>query len=293
MNTSVLGSVGLASICLMTLTTTSAVWSMDNSGALPVDLQIPDEATFGAELLNKQYDQGYVRNDNLTAHGTAAIRIWDIGLAADGYMAVGNDRTQPNAVQSGTTTELRFTADYLIEMENWFQLLPHINWIDYPNTSRTDYPLHDRQTYLGLDGWFLLPFPGAEVGAGVDYDPFWNEEQNRSVAGGGLSGHLLAAALGSRYFYQRSGVDLEFWGVLNFGNSIYQENFSGAPVRGVSTLDLGIKYTSAFVFDNVWTVARLELHSWLDKTNRTAVSAQGRDPNDWIIGFGFEYMPKL
>ncbi len=276
----------IATACLASL----AAVAQAQTEPLENDLQKgPTDVLFSGELLNKDYDQGVIRNDNVTAHAGLTARIFDIGLHVDDYMAMGGDSRQPRPVKSGETIEFTAGIDYLIEMTGVFQLLPHYQWESYPNLPKQ--PYKDQQHWIGADGWWELPWQGVETGFGFDYNPFYNGEENKYRGGGGFAGHTLRAALGAREFFQHTPIDLAFWETLNFGNAEYKNFLLGNQHTGFTTFDLGAKYTAPFYINEWWTVLRLEAHYWLERRDRDILHAAGSSTTEIIIGFGFEWIP--
>jgi hypothetical protein len=278
----------LSLACLVSLTAATAAAVETNLQKGPADFLL------GFELLSKQYDQGYVRNNNLTAHATMTARYWDIGVHLDGFMALAPDiyRT-PTTTSIGTTTELSGGVDYLAQMPGYFQIIPHYQYIMYPDLPNSR--VKDDQHWFGVDGWWVLPLPipGFELGGGADYNPFYNYQTDSYRGYGGLSSHLFRAAVGMRQFYQPVPIDLCFWEILNFGNSNYIQYFgSGSDNNaGPTTLDLGVKYTQPFFFDQSFLFIKLESHFWVEKPDREYLHSIGKDPNDIVMSVGVEWMP--
>lgn len=271
----------LATVCLATM-------SIGAASAVETDLQLgPDDLRIGAELVNKHYDQGVIRNDNVTAIGHLDWRFWDVGVHADWYMAVNGDKDAD--ITAGETTQVNLGVDYLFEMEDVFQIIPHYEFITYPNW--VDVPYKDDQHWLGVDGWYLLPWPGLEVGGGVDYNPFYNGETEEYKARGGSGGHALRGAIAARQFYQNAPLDIAFYQVLNFGNGEYKKFLIGDEDEGLTTFDLGIRYVAPFFLDQLWMTARLEAHFWLESDDRAALDAANRNTTEVLIGIGFEWKP--
>ncbi len=276
----------LATACLASLT---AVAYAETEPLNPELQKGPDDFIFTGELLNKDYDQGRIDNNNVTAHGGITGRFFDVGVHLDGYLAVGGDNNLTPSVKSGETTRIDLGADYLIEMKDQFQIIPHYQFETYPNLPNI--PYKDDQHWFGIDGWYLLPWPGLEVGTGFDYNPFYNSDSNAYRGNGGLSGHDFRWSVGGRQFLQHSPLDLTFWELINLGNASYKEFVVGDSKTGFTTLDLGVKYTAPFYLNEIWTVVRLEAHFWLEHKDRDILRAQGKDTTEIVIGLGFEYRP--
>jgi hypothetical protein len=279
MNTPALRPV-LVTACL-------ATFGMSSAAAVETELQKgADDFVFSAELQNKDYDQGRVRNDNVGA----TARYWDFGLHVGGAIAVGDDNSQTDKVATGEITSAKIGLDYLIEMKGLFQIIPHFTWINYPN--QADVPYKDNQTYLGVDGWYLLPWEGLEIGGGFDYNPFYNATVDKTRGGGGLNDHGLRGAFGARQFWQHAPLDLMFYQLLNFGNGTYKNFLVGEKETGFTTLDLGVKYTAPFYLNEFWVVSRFEVHVWVEGDDRARLKAAGESTSELVLGIGFEWKPE-
>jgi len=273
----------LATVCIATM-------SLGSAAAVETELQLgPSDLRLGAELVNKHYDQGVIRNENVTAIGHLDARYWDVGMHLDWYLAANGDKSQPNPVNAGETTQVNFGLDYLIEMQDVFQIIPHYEFITYPNLKNI--PWKDDQNWFGVDGWYLLPWPGFEVGGGFDYNPFYNSTVDAARGNGGLSAHALRGAIAARQFYQNAPLDVAFYEVLNYGNGEYKKFLIGSDETGLTTFDLGVRYLSPFFINNLWMTARLEAHFWLEADDRDALRNAGKNTAEVIMGIGFEYKP--
>jgi hypothetical protein len=271
----------LATVCLATM-------SIGAAYAVDTDLQLgPNDFSLGAELVNKHYDQGVIRNDNATVVGHLDARFWDIGLHGDWYLAANGDKARD--VKAGETTQINLGVDYLFEMQDVFQIIPHYEFITYPNL--VNQPWKDDQHWLGVDGWYMLPWPGIEVGASFDYNPFYDANDDAYKGGGWLNNHALRSAVAARQFYQNAPLDIAFYEVLNFGNGEYKQFLNGSDETGFTTFDLGVRYVAPFFLDQLWMTARLEAHFWLENDDRQALSAAGRNSTEIVMGIGFEWKP--
>ncbi len=271
----------LATACL-------AAMSIGTAAAVETDLQLgPDDLRIGVELVNLHYDQGVVRNENVTAIGHFDWRMWDIGLHADWYMAANSD--QSREITAGETTQINLGIDYLIEMQDVFQIIPHYEFITYPHW--VEQPYKNDQHWLGVDAWYLLPWPGFEVGASIDYNPFYNAEKDDYMARGGSGAHALRGAIAARQFIQNAPLDIAFYEVLNFGNGEYKRFLIGDEDEGVTTFDLGVRYIAPFFLDQLWMTARLEAHFWLESDDRAFLKSQNENTTEVLLGIGFEWKP--
>ena len=276
----------LVTACLVSL-------GLGSAAAVETELQIgPDDLIFSAELQNKDYDQGVVRTNEAIVRLNATVRYWDIGLQIGGAVALGGDDRQTYPVSTGEMTSSRISLDYLIEMKgaHGFQILPHFTWISYPNLP--DVPYKDTQAYLGVDGWYNLPWEGVEVGTSVDYNAFYDSIEDSSGVRGGLSNHMLRGAIALREHKQFAPVDLFFYQVLNYGNGEYKNFLLGENETGFTTLDLGVKYTAPFYLEEFWMVTRFEIHTWLEGDDRARLKSAGKDRSEVVLGIGFEWRPK-
>lgn len=244
--------------------------------------QGPDDLRVSLELLNTHYDQGVAVHDDVTAHSNVTIRHWDIGLHLDGWMAVdGNDRrTWGPTVSTGEVTQFTARLDYLIEMEGFFQLLPHFETTLYPDTSGAT-----RYNWLGADAWYLLPIEGFEIGGSADYNLRDDTPGNRNT-------HAWRGSFGAREFFQDAPLDFAAWQMLNLGSASYHRNLTGTDNHSVTTLNLGGRVTLPFPFEDTWTYLQVEGSWWLDGDDRDALRAQGREAVEVLLTIGLEYHPE-
>jgi hypothetical protein len=271
----------LATACL-------AAMSIGTAAAVETDLQLgPDDLRIGVELVNLHYDQGVVRNENVTAIGHFDYRVWDVGFHLDWYMAANSD--QAREITAGETTQITLGVDYLFEMQDVFQVIPHYEFITYPDW--VEQPYKADQHWLGVDAWYLLPWPGLEVGASFDYNPFYNGEKDDYIARGGSGGHALRGAIAARQFIQNAPLDLAFYEVLNFGNGEYKRFLIGDEDEGVTTFDIGVRYIAPFFLDQLWMTARLEAHFWLESDDRAYFKSLNENTTEVLLGIGFEWKP--
>jgi hypothetical protein len=280
----------LATVCLATMTIGSVT-------AMDTDLQSgPSDFKVGVELANKHYDQGVIRNDNVTAIGHFDARFWDIGLHADYYMAINSDNAtdslgwQPEPISAFESTQLNLGVDYLFEIQDLFQFIPHYNFTAYPNWHEQPYKLD--QHWLGLDAWWLTPIQGVELGANVDFNPVYNSRRDENSGSGGNHGHDFRTAIAAREFIQEAPLDVSFYQVLNFANGTYKSSFYGMDDEGgVTTFDLGLRYVAPFYLNEFWLTARLEGHFWLENDDRETLRQAGQNTAEVIMAVGFEWKP--
>lgn len=277
--------------------------------AMEIEQAIADDFFIGADLQSKQYDQGIVRNDDAVLHERLGARYWDIGLTLDAWQVLGEDlalpRTTtrgnvPQRASNGETTQFNARLDYLIELKNYFQLLPFVEWVAYPNIP--DVPLKDDQWYIGLDGWYMTPLTGVELGGSISYDPFYDVKANVHGAGGWSSNHLLRGSFGAREFYQRAPIDLTFWQMFNFGNENYNRMVNGGDNAdpgylsdnndtGFNLLDIGAQAFIPLPWKEWWLTMKLEGHFWLENDERERMADAGKDTKEWIVAVGVRWWP--
>ncbi len=275
--------------------------------AMETEQAIPDDLQVSVGLQSKMYDQGLVRNDDATLFERASGRWFDVGLALEAWQAIGEDRgnvrrstrgNMPERASVGETIAFAARLDYLIEMKDYFQILPYVQWIVYPNLP--DVPLKDDQWYLGLDAWWMTPIQGVELGGSFAYDPFYDVKTNTHGAGGWSSHHLLKGSLGAREFVQADSFDLSFWQMFNFGNENYNRFIGGGDNinftrdswdTGFNVFDVGAQAIMPLLWKDWWMFAKLEGHFWIENDERDRISAMGGDSKEWVISVGVRWWP--
>jgi hypothetical protein len=278
----------LATVCLTTISFASVNYAV----AMDTDLQIgPSDSRISAELVNQHYDQGVVRNDNVTVVGRADFRFWDIGLHGDYYAALNSNRdAKPDQITAGESTQINLGVDYLFEIENLLQIIPHYNFTMYPNWDKQAYKAD--QHWVGVDVWYLLPIQGMEIGVNMDYNPMYHSRDNENKASGGTHGHDLRSAIAMRQFVQNAPLDLQFYQVLNMANGTFKRHFYGMDDEGgLTTLDLGMNYITPFFLNEFWVTARLEGHFWLEHDDREILRQAGANTTEIVMAIGFEWKP--
>ena len=263
---------------------------------LDPELQIgPDDAVVGGELLSRQLDQGVVRMDNTTAHLSASGRFGilndgpddhsGLGAQVDGYFAVGEDQqNQPRPVQPGEMTEFNGKVDYLYDVHDptthlpFIQVIPHYEYVTYPNVSQQQNFLKGREHWLGGEAWYATPLDGIELGADVD----WNLNHHA---------HMFRGAVGAREFYQDVPFDVRGWQLLNFGNKDYAERLYGGDTKGITTIDVGGRITLPLPWEETWTYFQGQAVYWADSKARKVLRAEGQDVGEFIIAVGVEWRP--
>ncbi|MBA3710509.1 MAG: hypothetical protein H0W83_17020 [Planctomycetes bacterium] len=254
----------------------------------------PDDFVLKTDFLSKQVDRGVVRNDDTVGHLSATGRWGFIdspgtkqGLGAhfDAFFALGEDQSQNPKTSPFECTELNFKVDYLYEALDasdtpLFQIIPHYEFVTYPNVNEKQNYLKYRQNWAGIDAWYMLPWEGIEIGGGTD----WNLNSDA---------HLFAAAVGAREFYQDAPFDLATWQLINFGNRAYKKYFGATNDKsGFTTLDIGGKVTLPLPWNEFWTYFQAQAIYWVDGQDRKVLHAAGVDVGDFIIGIGVEWRPE-
>ena len=248
--------------------------------AVETELQVgPDEFRVGGELLNKHYSHGGVIHPDVTSHGSLDFRWYDVGIHLDGYIVLdGAPGPRDTVINDFEMTEVTGRLDYLIEIENYVQILPFVEATVYPyNQGATKF------NWIGTDVWYMLPWEGIEVGGSAQYNVADNTEPEIRH-----DNHWLGS-IGSRQFYQDAPIDLAFWQVVNMASRSYHEITSGADKQGLTTLDLGGKLTMPLPWHETWAFLKAEGHFYINSEDREALEASGGDKNELVIGIGFEY----
>jgi hypothetical protein len=267
MNSKVLGLACLASL------TGSAL-------AVETELQTgPDDLRVGVELLNKHWSHGTVIHPDVTSHGSFDFRWYDVGVHLDGYVVLdGAPGPHDEVINDLETTEVTGRLDYLIEIENYVQIIPFVEATVYPSTQGAT-----RFNWLGIDAWYMLPFEGLEIGGSAQYNLMDNTEPEIEH-----DNHWLGS-IGARQFYQDPPIDLMFWEVVNMASRSYHRITTGADTQGVTTLDLGGKLTLPLPWHETWAYLKTEGHWYFDSDDREALEAAGGDKAELVIAIGFEY----
>jgi hypothetical protein len=255
----------------------------------------PDDLVLKSEILSKHVDHGLIRNDDATLHLSAGGR-WGsfinipgtkqgLGAHLNAFFALGEDQAQNPPTSPMECTEIDFKVDYLYEALDasdipLFQLIPHYEFITYPNVSEDQNYLKLRQSWIGIDAWYMLPWEGVEVGGGTD----WNVNSDA---------YMFRGAAGAREFYQDAPFDLATWQLINFGNRTYKKYFAGnSDKSGFTTVDVGGKVTLPLPWNEVWTYVQAQALYWVDAKDRKVLRSAGIDSGDFIIGIGVEWRPE-
>jgi hypothetical protein len=255
----------------------------------------PTDFVLGGELVSRQIDQGVVRYDNTAAHVSAAGRFGilndgnddhsGLGAQVDGYFAVGEDRRSPTkTVEPGEMTEFNGKVTYLYDIHDaathlpFIQLIPHFEYVTYPNVSPAQNFLKDHESWLGGEMWYATPLDGIELGADLDWD------LNHHA-------HMFKGAAGAREFYQDVPFDVRGWQLLNFGNRGYTNLLYSGTTKGITTIDIGGRITLPLPWEETWSYAQCQAIYWPDSKARKVLRAQGQDAGEFIIAVGMEWRP--
>ena len=151
-----LSFVGLIHVALL-----AAVVAVSQLTASDTELRLgPNEIVWGTEILNEYVDQGALRHDDVPARGYFRGRYANIGLELDAIVGLGED--QRTDIEPFEIVELNGRIDYLITLPDVAQIFPYLETETFPNWSRP----HDA-VWLGVNGWYLLPYEGIEIGGNI------------------------------------------------------------------------------------------------------------------------------
>lgn len=295
---STLGSLASVTLLALAVQADAAVAAID-----PEQQRGNEDLVLRAELLSKVLDQGIVRHDDSAAHIGALGRTlfgqevpglrMGLGLQLDAYVALGEDQARVPKNNPGEVVQFNAKASYLLEVLNGddiplFQLIPHYEFITYPNVAIRHNYLKWRQHWVGTDFWWMTPLEGFEVGGGADF----NVRQEA---------RMFRAAVGMREFYQDAPFDLTAWQLVNFGNREYKRYYAGsgqpapAPALvdrgGFTTFDIGAKVTMPLPWNEMWTYTQADWVYWLESKDRRNLSTFGQDVGHFVIAIGYEWRP--
>ncbi|MDA3963682.1 MAG: hypothetical protein PF961_23080 [Planctomycetota bacterium] len=229
----------------------------------------PTEAVVDSEFLSNYVYEGALRTDATTWHNSGRIRYFDFGAQIDVYTALESDRARN--LDSFDFVETRLRADYLFEIEGIAQILPNIRYQYFPEWD--DYI--DEPLWLGVEGWYLLPVEGLELGGSVNYDA--------------MDEHGWYADFGMRQLLQMAPLDLQAWQLVTGGDSDYHRFTSGGDDSGLAALRLGAVATMPLPWEDCYATMRGELSYWLQDADRDAAP----NNSEFTIGIGFEWRPEL
>jgi hypothetical protein len=298
MNTPVSGSRLLSPRAWMLVPALAACAGTASAAVSNLDPELqtgPTDFVLGGELQSRQIDQGVVRYDNTAAHVSGSGRFGilndgpddhsGLGAQVDGYFAVGEDRRSPTrTVEPGEMTELNAKVDYLYDVHDpnthlpFIQVIPHYEYVTYPNVSPAQNYLKDHESWLGSELWYATPLDGIELGGDVDWD------LNHHA-------HMFRSALGVREFYQDVPFDLRGWQLVNLGNKDYTRYLFGGDSSGVTTIDIGGRLTLPLPWEESWYYVQGQAVYWADSKDRKVLRTEGQDAGEFIIAVGMEWRP--
>ncbi len=267
MKTSVFGLTCLATAALTPI------------AALDVDLQTgPNEARLAAELLNQHWSNNVVINDASTGHLSGRFRFYDIGLQLDGFLAL--DGQGDTDVGDFETTEFTARLDYLIEIEQYVQILPFVEVTSHPyDTGRPAY------TWIGAEAWYLTPLEGLEAGASIQF----NFGDSRGAGKANDPDNQILSTLGVRYFYQEAPLDTLVWLLTDIGNTSMHKAVSGVETRGFQTIKIGGRMTLPLPWEEMWFYGQAENIWYVNSKERDALELAGRDRSELVFALGVEW----
>ena len=232
--------------------------------ALESELQLgPQDARLSAGLLDKHLVEGALRSDDVALGGLARGRYENIGLGIRSVLAIGDDDQRD--VDHGDLLEVDLWADYLITIPDYAQIIPRYRTSFFPYDDDADEP-----HWLGVDGWYLLPYEGLEVGASIEAD---------LVGDWGWLGEI-----GARQLVQDvdTSLDLRFWQLIGIASADFHEQTTGAASGGFTTLELGAQASAPLPWEATWVHLRLETHWWLESGRPRSPRRQRRAcPQRW------------
>ncbi len=234
----------------------------------------------GFELLNKLYDEHTVIHGDVTGEATLSARIWDIGVRLTGDMAIDGDHTTPDSIHTFETTRITGRLDYLLEIQDYVQILPFVETKTYPHISG-DAPFN----WGGVDVWYLTPIEGVELGGSAAYNLYDNSDYTGST-------NYWVGSVGARELYQDAPIDLLLWQTVDLANRSYHERITGVDKQGITTINLGGKLTLPLPWEEAWATLDLEGHWWVLSDDKDALQLAGKDPGEIVFGIGFEYRPE-
>jgi len=244
-------------------------------------------------LKSKLTDDYVVVADDTVLAIDGGFRAYGLGLKVNTDWAMGQstDYSRPGEhTNPGEFVRLEVKADWALEIRDprdtnvpLLQIIPHINYVTYPNQKDIFAPgydnyLKDRQRWLGLDAWWALPVDGVELGGSLEYNlsTAW-----RATRGG----------LGAREFWQHNSIDMSFWQLINFADREYRWVIGGEDKNGVDAFAAGARATVPMFAEGFFGFVELEASYWLDGDIRDNFNASGRDGGDLVLAFGLNWIP--
>lgn len=243
---------------------------------------------------SKVLDDNRVIQDDAALGLKGVFRAYGFGLTVDTDWALGQapDYSRPGKnTNPGELMRAAVTLDWALELRDprkpaipLLQVIPHFSMVTYPNqvdiyTSSYDNFLKDKQRWLGVDLWWMLPVEGVELGAGI--------EQNLSTSWRACRGEI-----GAREFYQTSAIDFSFWQKIGFGDSEYREAVAGRDKSGFNAVQVGSRATMPFFLKGLDSFAEIDISYWLDQKVRDNLRDAGIDGGNVVLSAGLVWTPE-
>lgn len=236
-----------------------------------------------AELLNKHWSPSasQVLHHDATGHGSFSMRWFDVGVHLDGYMVLDGDSGPRDQVTNDfEITEMTGRLDYLLEVENYIQILPFLEATVYPFQQGTT-----RFNWLGAELWYLTPIEGIEVGGSAQY----NLADNGTGIYENLDDNYWLGRFGVRQFWQDAPIDLAAWQMVGVANRAYHRMMTGTDTQGITTVDLGARLTMPLPWEELWASLKVEGIWYADSDDRRALYEAGEDRAELVFAIGMEW----
>jgi hypothetical protein len=231
------------------------LWALTTLCAIAISLPALDphlrldrdqwEVDLGAD--SQHVDSGRIVSSRPAASLSTVGSLERVGIRGDFWLALSED--EERGVEAGDFIEARLSADLLLEDPDYWQIIPHYRGTFYPYDNDIDNP-----QWVGVDGWYLLPLQGAEIGASLQIDST------------GDNGWRVSA--GGRQFWQFAPFDFRTWQILRGGDDEYNQWVAGNDDNGISTLDLGWETTIPMPYEYWWAFLTAEAFVWLGDEDR-------------------------
>lgn len=246
--------------------TATLLLAVSTAPALDAELRLPvQENVLQAALFSRLVEHGGVRSDDATLMILGRTRWFGLGVEASGHFAIGDDKAR--GLDAGETIRASARLDYVYELPDLLQLIPSVEYVSYPAWSADD------AIWVTVDGWFLLPVEGVEVGASLALDAADN--------------YGWYAAVGARQMVQIAPLDLLVWETIEVGDRDFHEFSSGARTQGLASMQLGARATFPLPWEEMWATASAQGDFWLTRRDRRAVE----DSATFTVGIGVEWRP--
>lgn len=245
-------------------------------------------------LKSKVLDDDRVIQDDAAIGLKGTFRAYGFGITLDTDWAFGQapDYSRPGKTTNpGELVRTALTLDWAVEIRDprnaklpLLQIIPHLTLVTYPNqvdvyTPGYDNFLKDKQHWLGVDLWWMLPIEGVELGAGF--------EQNVSTEWRACRG-----SFGAREFYQTSAIDFSFWQKVGFGDSEYRLAVAGKDRSGFNAAQVGTRATMPFFLKDLYSFVEVDISYWLDQKVRDNFRDAGIDGGNVVMSAGLTWMPE-